>query len=114
MPDPVLLLNTSILTGLPFAGEEVTYYITRATPESIAVLTPADVVSAIGHASSAEAMSEILGFQVEVNRVAYEQRPGQSALVLKLRGRLPEGQILDRTTLERIGYDLFWLFREDT
>jgi hypothetical protein len=35
------------------------------------------------------------------------------AVCLKLKGRLPEGQILDLDDLEKIGYDLFLIERVD-
>lgn len=67
--------------------------------------------SAIGHASTAEILSDLLGVLVPVARIQYEQQPGEQALVFKLRGRAPEGVILDRSQIEEIGYDFGLLTR---
>ena len=63
-------------------------------------------VSAIGHESSAQAMSEVLGTPVQHNRLTIALEYGDSMLCLKLRGRPPEGVILTREQMEEIGYDL--------
>lgn len=44
-----------------------------------------------------------------VNRIEFKQEPGKLAIVFKLRGRVPEGVILDRAQVEAIGYDFFLL-----
>jgi len=110
-----LLLNTTIASGLPAPGEPDAVYRVSApisAEEARAALADGAMESAIGHQSTADAMAAILGRPVEVNRQYARQVPGQRALVLKVRGRLPEGQILDRATLEAIGYDLLWMTRE--
>lgn len=63
------------------------------------------IVSAIGHESTAQAMSTILGYPVEVNRINAQMQPGDKAIILRIRGRLPEGQILDAAALDAIGFD---------
>lgn len=73
------------------------------------------VVSYVGHQATADAFTEILvesGVVVDVNREQYVQQVGDQALVLKLRGRLPEGVILDRAALEACGYDLWLMERK--
>lgn len=111
---PLALLNTSIIT-VPD-----TYTCRPVTPEfarSLVVqyasdgVTDPPYVSAIGHQATADALTEILGCVVPVNRIAFEQQPGQEALVLKLRGRIPEGAILDRAALDEIGFDLWLMTR---
>jgi len=62
--------------------------------------------SAIGHEATAVAMSNLLGVEIPVNRQMFAQQVGQSALVFKLKGRLPEGKILSLDEIESIGYDL--------
>jgi hypothetical protein len=61
--------------------------------------------SAIGHDSTAQIMTELLGQVVPVNRQMFAQQPGQDALVFKLKGRAPEGVILGREEIEAIGYE---------
>lgn len=56
-------------------------------------------VSAIGHAGAALFLSRMLGVEVPVNRVAVAMRAGDSALVLRLTERLPEGVVLSDAEL---------------
>lgn len=95
------LLNTSIMTApgayelsdisLDFAKLLVNHY-------------AGNLDSAIGHASTAEIMSTLLGVEIPVNRQIFEQQPGQDALVFKLNGRPEEGKILTVEEIEKIGY----------
>jgi hypothetical protein len=62
--------------------------------------------SAVGHAATAEVLSHLLNVDVPVNRQQFAQLPGQKALVFKLNGRIPEGQILDLEQINAIGYEL--------
>ena len=52
--------------------------------------------SAVGHPSTAEVLSALLGLPVEARRVAIALGPGDRALVFQLAVRLAEGQILSR------------------
>jgi len=67
--------------------------------------------SAIGHESTAEILTELLGVKVPVNRQNYIQTPGATALVFKLKQRAPEGVILGKEEIERIGYEFGLLTR---
>jgi Domain of unknown function (DUF1874) len=64
------------------------------------------LVSAIGHDASADAMTALLNRKIEVNRIPASMQHGDIAIALKLRGRIAEGQILDLPAMESIGYDL--------
>lgn len=66
--------------------------------------TGVEVVSAVGHVSTAEAMSAALGIPVEANRVTVRPEPHDAFLCFRLNSRPPEGAILDRETLERVGF----------
>lgn len=67
--------------------------------------------SAIGHQSTAEILSELLGVSVPVNRQNYIQPPNSNAVVFKLKERAPEGAILSRPQIEKIGYEFGLLTR---
>lgn len=93
------LLNTSILTtqGL--------YRLVDITLETATELAHGNELdSAIGHASTAEIMSTLLGLEVPVNRQMFKQQINQQALVFKLNGRPEEGKILSAKEIEQIGY----------
>jgi len=94
------LLNTTIATV------DGTFEVKTITLEQARELAASnEVVSAIGHESTAQIMTELLGVNVPVNRIQFAQEEGQVALVFKLKGRAPEGVILDRSQIEEIGYE---------
>jgi hypothetical protein len=64
-----------------------------------------ELTSAIGHASTAEVMSELLGHTVQANRLNVCPLVGDEFLCFKLKQRPPEGAILDRNQLEKLGYE---------
>lgn len=67
--------------------------------------------SAIGHEGSAEVFTAVTGVNVPVNRIQASMEIGDRAVCLKLRGRIPEGAILDKAACESIGYDFVLMER---
>lgn len=61
-------------------------------------------MSAVGHQSTADLMSEVLGIEVPMNRLTVQAQEGDTFLCFKLNSRPPEGAILDKEMLESIGY----------
>jgi hypothetical protein len=68
-------------------------------------------ISAVGHEATAQVLSELLGFQIPMNRIQFQQQVGQKAIALKLNQRPPEGQILNKDEVERVGFTLKLLQR---
>lgn len=96
----VVLLNTTIVTT------DGDYSIKTISLEKAKELVKsADVLSAIGHQSTADIVSELLEIPVEMNRIMYNQNVGDIALCFKLKGRPEEGKILTSTEIEDIGYE---------
>lgn len=63
-------------------------------------------ISAIGHESTAEIISDLFGMDIPMNRIQFKQKVGQKAVVFKLNQRPPEGSVLSRDEIEKIGYSL--------
>jgi hypothetical protein len=63
-------------------------------------------LSAIGHESTAQVLTELLGEPIAVNRIQYCQADGDFAICFKLNGRPLEGKILSKEEIEAIGYEL--------
>lgn len=101
----ITLLNTSILTAFG------TYEYKPLSLEQARILaTENKTASAIGHAATAEILSDLLGVIVPANRIEFSQASGEVALIFKLKSRIPEGVVLDRDGIEAIGYE-FGLLR---
>lgn len=64
-------------------------------------------ISAVGHASTAEILQELLEIEVPVNRVAIVLQPGDKVIVFQLRTRLPEGKILSKEEISSLDWDFF-------
>lgn len=101
----LVLLNTSILSTYgSFTYAPLTLVQTRQLLTEFRD-TGREIISAIGHQTTAELLSALLEFPVAARRVEFRQTPQDVALVFKLRGRVPEGKILTRAELEALGYD---------
>jgi len=78
--------------------------------EASEVLKKEQFVSAVGHESTAKALSNVFGVEIPFNRVQITLQPGDKLLSIILKKRLEEGKVL-RTVeeLEQVGYTI-WLF----
>lgn len=93
------ILNTSILTT------EGTYTLKSISlDEARELVAKNDILSAVGHQTTADILTELLGVSVSLNRILFTQEVGQQALVFKLLGRPEEGKILSRAEIDEIGY----------
>lgn len=102
------LLNTSILTA---AGTYTLVDVTLGQAQKLVADNINNLDSAVGHQSTAEIMTTLLGVNVPVNRQMFTHQPGQQALVFKLNGRPEEGKILTAEEIESIGYKFQLLSR---
>lgn len=67
----------------------------------------AGCTSAIGHDGAAAFLGRLLGVPGVMNRIPVTMQPGDAALVLRVKTRLPEGKVLSEQEL--FPYDLAWL-----
>jgi hypothetical protein len=97
----LVLLNAPVLTSFgTFEFAQI------STQEAREIIAEAETVeSAIGHAATAEIMTELLDYKVETNRIEFLQTTEDSALIFRLKKRIGEGQVLNRVEIEKIGYD---------
>ena len=112
METKLTLLNTSILTNSgsytfkPLTLEEARALVNEFQQEG------KTIQSAIGHQSTADLLTMLLGMSVAVNRMEFKQSIDDIALIFKLNARPPEGKVLNREDLEAIGYEFGSLSRE--
>lgn len=100
------VLNTSILTE---AGEYKLVDI--SLQEAKEIVSTNELDSAVGHQSTADIMTTLLGVEVKMNRQMFSQQVGQSCLIFKLNGRPAEGAILSVEEVETMGYKFQLLLR---
>lgn len=95
----ITILNTSIVTAYgAFKHEKISLEQARS------FVKQGKFQSAIGHESTAQIISELLGVDVPMNRMQYEQQEGEQALIFKLNGRPAEGQVLSAEQIHEIGF----------
>lgn len=100
------ILNTSILTVTgTFELKDITLQ------EAQQLVQHNDILSAVGHQSTADILTTLLGTEVPMNRILFEQETGQKALVFKLNGRPEEGKILTAEEIHQIGFKFQLLIR---
>ena len=106
MRQTVALLNCAIITA---DGIYECHPLTLV--EAKEIVKNNKIISAIGHDSTAQILTELLGVEVLVNRIQFIQEIDQKAIVFKLNGRPPEGKILSKEEIETIGYSFKLLTR---
>ena len=110
----ISLLNTSIMTV-----RDACYKYKSATIAdcrqlmATAMAEGTEIISAIGHESTAEIMIGLLNYPVKVNRIQYQQAEEDIAIVFKMNGRPLEGKILTSVEIEEIGYSFGIIRRID-
>ena len=106
----ITVLNTSILTNFgKYQYNEIS--LDRAREIAQQANSFGQLVSAVGHQSTCDILTKLLGVTIPMNRIEYKQEIGTAALIFKLKGRPEEGKILTVEEIEEIGYNFGLLIR---
>ena len=103
-----------ILNSSTLPLEPVREYLIKAKELSVEeakkILQSEPFTSAVGHQSTAEALTNIFGVEIKFNRIQITLQPGDKLISIILKKRLPEGQVLKTVEeLEQVGYSI-WYF----
>ena len=102
----IVFLNASDLTSFgDFRFEQLSLEQAKDLIKKFTESENKRIESAIGHAATAEILTELLEYQVETNRIEFIQTTDDAALVFKLQKPAPEGAVLNRAQVEEIGYE---------
>ncbi len=97
----IYILNSSVLVGYGhyrYSGID--------TSEVRAMLKENNFISAVGHESTANLLTFLLGIDIPVNRAQIKMEPGDKAVIFRLKSRLAEGQVITSIEeMEAIGYE---------
>jgi Domain of unknown function (DUF1874). len=97
----IVLLNTSVITAQgEFSYKEISLLEAR---KKIRLFKKSnlEIMSTIGHESTAQILSDLLNTEVKVNRINYVQLPTDICIVFRLKDRTAEGRILTKEELGR-------------
>jgi len=101
------ILSAFSLSMIPYQGW-VHLYIKEVSPEEARRIVAEaeskgkEVISAVGHASTAQVLSTLLSMEVPTNRVLVQLEDGDEAIVFQLMIRLLEGKVLDQQELQQL------------
>lgn len=97
----IVLLNSSIIP----ANFEGSVKVEKIDLEDVKKLLEKHTFdSYIGHQSTADILTELLGVKVEMRRASFEAKGGDIAIVFQLLQRPPEGRILSKEEMESLNY----------
>ena len=102
------ILNTSIITS---EGVFSLRDISLEEARKLAITNRDNLLSAVGHQSTADILTTLLGVEIKMNRINFVQEQHQEALVFKLLGRPKEGKLLTLSEIEEIGYKFQMLIK---
>ena len=101
------IANAFSLNMIPFdnfniAGAKVSVEQAREIIRRAKELLNMEIVSAIGHESTAKLASELLGIEVPMNRIAIKLDDADRVLVIQILERLPEGKVLNEHEIREL------------
>ena len=102
------ILNTSIITS---EGVFSLRDISLEEARKLAITNRDNLLSAVGHQSTADILTTLLGVEIKMNRINFVQEQHQEALVFKLLGRPEKGKLLTLSEIEEIGYKFQMLIK---
>jgi Domain of unknown function (DUF1874). len=101
----IYLANAFSLSMLPF--KSATIKVKEVSVEEVKQLLTKHYVSAVGHESTAQLLSQLLSINVPVNRTAITLKPRDVLIVFQLLTRLPEGKVLSIEEIQKLPFKFY-------
>jgi hypothetical protein len=108
-------MATYIINALvvPFKDAKARFEISRISiEEAKEILKNNNFVSAVGHASTAELLTQLLGISVPSQRIQIFFGSGDIGVAFVLKTRIEEGKVLTKEEINKIGMDIYLIKRE--
>jgi len=104
----IVLLNAVSLSMIPEEWTETTLRVRKTSLEEVrTLLTTHEFESAVGHQSTADFLTALLGVQIKAERRQVTFQPDTLYVVFQLIGRLPEGRVLTEEELRAVNYRFY-------
>jgi hypothetical protein len=105
----VYISNAFSLNMLPDIAKEYTVHIKESTVEEVKKIlnTDLEIISAVGHQSTATVLSKILEREIPFNRIAITLTPDDILIVFQLLTRIEEGKILNEEEIKQLKFKFF-------
>jgi hypothetical protein len=88
--------------------KEALIYVKEITLDEVKnILNENDFVSAIGHQSTSQVLSQILGINIEMNRIQIKLQENDEIIIFQLQTRLEEGKVLSEDELKQLQYKFY-------
>jgi len=98
----IILSNAFSLNMLQIRDGEASIRIKRISLEEAKNILSNGFTSAIGHQSTAQILTQLLGISVPLNRIEIKLMTNQKLVVFQLNIRLNEGQVLSNLELQQL------------
>ena len=94
-------MTTYLLSALviPCKDSNFLFRGTQINIDEVKDLLKNGFISAVGHESTANVLSELLGMEIKPNRITVDMKPGDVAVAVRFLRRLQEGKVLNETEL---------------
>jgi len=87
---------------------DIIIHVQEINPEQLKQeLMAGTFVSAVGHESTADILSKLLGIRILVNRQAIRLKENDTVYVYQLLQRLPEGIVLNKEEIMQINFKIY-------
>jgi hypothetical protein len=104
------LANAFSLNMLPDTKETKIFVKEIETEYVKKILLNSGFVSAIGHSATAQVLTQILGFEISVNRIPIKLTKKDILVIFQLLTRLEEGKVLSKEELEKLAYKFYLVY----